>query len=178
MVMRNSLGKAIVRTSNRGSVDFDVFGQRERTLLHKLEERFDNSAVLRVSSQFPRSRSFHHPHTVLLSSRHYPMRTSAQRKRPWSSLISDCPPLCHRAVLVARATSRVQRPRDSLTLPHSSDKTPALASGTGAQISDHRTHSRRVAWRLEEEPVCRVICAYFIGLRGGSCVTSFCTRKD
>ena len=98
MVMRKSLDKAIVRTSNQGSVDFDFFDQRERTLLHKLEEQFDNSAVLRVSSQLlaPGAASIRKRCVVVQT---LPVRTSAQveaRYRRWFR----CPPLYQRAGLV------------------------------------------------------------------------------
>ena len=112
----NSQDTAIVRTRNQGSVDFDVFDQRERALLYKFEERAqgrsDNSVVLRVSSQlfalgailptFHLDTSNDRPNSGAVAQT-LPVWTSAlveARSRRWFR----CPPLCKRAC--TRATSR------------------------------------------------------------------------
>ena len=41
MVMLASVGKAIVRIRNKGTVDFDVFDLRERVLLYEFVDRRD-----------------------------------------------------------------------------------------------------------------------------------------
>ena len=148
MVMRNSLGKAIVRTSNQGSVNFDVFDQRERALLHKLEERFDNSAVLRVSSQLPP--------TVAISIRNRcccrPDTTRADfgtGRGPLSSLVSLSSSL-PAGWPCTRSTSRVSSSRLFETATFFRQDT-SFGFGTRPQISDKDSLST-VAWRLEEEP--------------------------
>ena len=75
-----------------------------------------------------------------------PVRTSVEveaRFRRWFR----CPPLCQRGGLKP-AQLRVPAPRDSLTLPHFSDKIPALASGS-EQRSLTKSHSPRSlgVWR-------------------------------
>ena len=74
-----------------------------------------------------------------------PVQTSAPaaaRFRRWFG----CPPLCQRAGLVLPQL-RVPAPPDSLKSSHFSDRTPPLASGTGAPLT--RTHSQRAlgVWR-------------------------------
>ena len=78
-----------------------------------------------------------------------PVRASAPAVARFSRWFR-CPPVCQRAGL-GLAQLRVPAPRDSLTLPHFSDKTQAWALGTRSQISGKDSLSM-VAWRLEEGP--------------------------
>ena len=186
MVMLSSLDKAIVRLRHQGTIDFDVFETRGSTL-SKSEDSPKNGLIIPSCCECPDSSSLQE--RFFLPTFHLdtangrpacanggvvgptpPVRTSAQVVARFRRQFR-CPPPCQRAGLVL-AQLRVPAPQDSLTLPHSSEKTPPLASGTGSQMSDKDSLSTG-AWRLEEGP--EVASGHFFkDLRGTSCVTGFC----
>ena len=128
MVMLNSVDKASFDTQP-GTVDFDVFDQRERALLYKLEERPKSGLIPPSRCECPHSSSlqerFFRPsisthqmidqraQTVVSSSRTLPVRTSAQGRWPVSSLVSLSSSL-PAGWPCTRATTRVPAPRDSM----------------------------------------------------------------
>ena len=87
--MLNSLNTGIVGIRNQGTVDFDVFDQRERVLLHNFEEFFQEWFVRMTSQLFASGANLPNVH---LDTSHYrqaragggvvvqkpPVRTSAQ----------------------------------------------------------------------------------------------------
>ena len=56
--MLNSLDKALVRLRHQGTVDFDVFEQRERAVLYKFEECPKSGLVIPSCCECPHSFSF------------------------------------------------------------------------------------------------------------------------
>ena len=126
----------------------------ERALLYKFDERPKSGFMIpsrcecltALQERFSRTSISthemidHYAETEVSSSRHW--------HKQWHVFVADFAVLLFANGLagLVLAQLRVPAPRGSLTLAHSTDKTPPLAWGTGSQISDKDSLSTD-AWR-------------------------------